>query len=80
MDNVIYHNFTQPPPPDPWLHAQPSMVDKGDREELWSHTYFGISHMIWATGSNHVPDPPTPTGGTPAANTAGSYQRLKVAA
>ena len=58
------------PPPDPWRHAQPTLRDLGPREELWSHPYFGISHMIWATGSLTPPEPPKPTGGTPAANRA----------
>ena len=80
MTNVIHHDFTPPPPPDLWEHAQPSLRSMGDREELWSHPYFGISQLIWATGSNNVPDPPRPSGGTPVANTAGRYEKLRVAA
>lgn len=83
MTNVI--TFPQkPPPPDPWEHAQPSLKTRhtpdGEREELWSHPYFGISHLIWATGSHNAPEPPSPTGGTPAAANAGIYTRLRVAA
>ena len=70
----------QPTPPDPWCHAQPSLRSMGDREELWSHPCFGVSHLIWATGSNNVPDPPSPSGGTPVANRAGESTRLQVAA
>ena len=70
----------KPTPHDPWRHAQPSLRSMGDREELWSHPYFGISHLIWASGSNNVPDPPSPSGGTPVANRAGESTRLQVAA
>lgn len=81
MTNIIHHDFTPPTPPDPWRNAQPSLRDMGDREELWSHPYFGVSHLIWATGSNTTPEPPSPpTGGTPAAANVGRYERLKVAA
>lgn len=83
MSNIIHHDFT---PPDPWRHAQPSLrttidQDGEEREELWSHPYFGISFLIWATGSYDAPDPPTPpTGGTPSAANQGNYTRLRVAA
>ena len=80
MTDVIDLASRRPMPPDPWRHAQPSLTTHGDREELWSHPYFGISWLIWATGSPNVPDPPHPTGGTPAANRATGYTRLKVAA
>ena len=84
MTNIIQFP-TPPPPPDPWQHAQPSLTTRhtpeGEREELWSHPYFGISHLIWATGSHTTPEPPSPpTGGTPAAANAGVYTRLRVAA
>ena len=80
IDNII--SFPKPTPkPDPWAKAQPSLTTHGDRDELWSHPYFGISHLIWATGSPNVPEPPSPpTGGTPAAANVGSYTRLRVAA
>ena len=71
---------TKPAPPDPWRHAQASLTTQGDRDELWSHPYFGISQLIWATGSNSAPEPPTPTGGTPAANRAGEYTRMRLVA
>ena len=71
---------TKPTPHDPWRHAQPSLRSMGDREELRSHPYSGISHLIWATGSNNVPDTPSPSGGTPVANRAGESTRLQVAA
>lgn len=83
MTNVIQFP-SQPAPPDPWEHAQPSLTTRhtpnGEREELWSHPYFGISHLIWATGSHDAPEPPHPTGGTPAANRQAVYTRLRVAA
>lgn len=84
MTNII-QSPTKPPQPDPWRHAQPSLTTRhtpeGEREELWSHPYFGISHLIWATGSRNVPDPPSPpTGGTPAAANQANYTRLRVAA
>lgn len=79
MTNII--QFPSPPPtPDPWEHAQPSLRDMGDREELWSHPYFGVSHLIWATGSHTTPEPPHPTGGTPAAANVSGYTQLRVAA
>ena len=78
-DNIIKLSDRRPKPLDPWRHAQPSLATKGDREELWSHPYFGISLLIWATGSNNVPEPPT-TGGTPAAANVGTYQRLRAVA
>lgn len=65
---------------DPWSKAQPTLRDMGDREELWSHPYFGVSQLIWATGSNNVPEPPSPTGGTPAANRVVEWGQLRVAA
>ena len=79
VDNVISLDSRRPAPPDPWAKAQPTLATKGDREELWSHPYFGVSHMIWATGSNDVPEPPT-TGGTPAAANVGRYERLRAVA
>jgi len=82
MDNIINLSDRRPKPPlppDPWRHAQPTLVDKGPREELWSHPYFGISLMIWATGSNDIPEPPT-TGGSPAAANVATYQRLRAVA
>jgi len=77
-DNVINLNDRRPKPQDPWRHAQPSLTSIGDREELWAHPYFGISHMIWATGSNSPPEPPT-TGGTPKAANVQGYTKLRVA-
>ena len=79
MTNVINLNDHRPKPQDPWRHAQPSLTTKGDRDELWSHPYFGISHMIWAIGSNNPPEPPT-TGGTPKAANVGSYAKLRAVA
>lgn len=81
MSNIL--EFKPKPKPahvDPWRHAQPSLRDFGDREELWSHPYFGLSLMIWATGSNSTPEPPTPTGGTPAANRASEWGQLSAVA
>ena len=78
-DTVILLSDRRPKPADPWRHAQPSFRDMGDREELWSHPYFGVSLMIWATGSHDAPEPPT-TGGTPAAANVSRYERLRVAA
>jgi len=78
-DNVVRLSDHRPKPPDPWRHAQPTVTSKGDRDELWAHPYFGVSHMIWATGSNNPPEPPT-TGGTPAAANVRGYTRLGVAA
>lgn len=79
-DNII-HFPTKPAPPDPWEKAQPSLTTRhtpvGEREELWSHPYFGISQLIWATGSHTTPEPPTPSGGAPVAANAGEYQRLR---
>ena len=80
MNNIIKLSDRRPKPQDPWRHAQPTLTTQGDREELWSHPYFGISQLIWATGSNNVPDPPSPSGGTPVANRAGESTRLQVAA
>lgn len=80
MTNIINLSDHRPKPADPWQHAQPSLHTLGDREELWGHPYFGVSHLIWATGSNHTPEPPSPSGGSPVANTAGGYTRLRVAA
>lgn len=83
MTNIIQFPI-KPPTPDPWRHAQPSLTTrhtpKGEREELWSHPYYGVRFLIWATGSNNVPDPPSPTGGTPAAANQANYTRLRVAA
>lgn len=79
MNNVINLNDRQPKPKDPWLHAQPFLVDKGDRDELWSHPYFGINLLIWATGSNDVPEPPT-TGGTPKVANVATYRKLRAVA
>ena len=80
MADVIRLSDRRPKPQDPWRHAQPSLRSIGDREELWSHPYFGVSQLIWATGSNNPPEPPSPSGGTPVANTVAGYTRLKVAA
>jgi hypothetical protein len=80
MDNVIILADRRPKPQDPWRHAQPVLVSKaGDREELWSHPFFGISFLIWATGSNDAPEPPT-TGGTPKAANVQVYQKLRAVA
>ena len=75
MDDIINLSDRRPKPPDPWAKAQPTLTTKGDREELWSHPYFGISHMIWATGSNNTPEPPT-NGGTPVAANVGGRVRM----
>lgn len=80
MTNIINLSDHRPKPQDPWRHAQPSLVSRGDREELWSHPYFGVSMLILATGSNSTPEPPTPSGGSPVANQAAVYTRLRVAA
>lgn len=80
VNNVINLSDRRPKPADPWQHAQPTVRSIGDREELWSHPYFGISQLIWATGSNDIPEPPGPSGGTPVANGAAGYTRLRVAA
>lgn len=81
MTNIINLSDRRPKPADQWRHAQPSLTTKGDRDELWSHPYFGISHLIWATGSHDYPEPPMPpSGGTPAAANVGGYTRLRVAA
>ena len=79
MSEVINLSDRRPKPLDPWRHAQPTLDSKGDRDELWSHPYFGISHMIWATGSNNVPEPPT-NGGSPVAANVGRYERLRAVA
>lgn len=80
MSNVIEVDF-RPKHVDPWAHAQPSYKENGDRFELWSAFYFGISLLIYANGSPSAPEPPHPTGGTPAAaNIPVPFQRLKVAA
>lgn len=79
MSNIINLADRRPKPVDPWRHAQPTLVTKsGDRDELWSHPYFGMSFMIWATGSHNIPEPPT-SGGSPAAANVARYQKLKVA-
>lgn len=81
MTNIIKFPDRKPaPPPDPWEHAQPTLREMGDREELWSHPYFGIPHMIWATGRNNVPEPPSPSGGSPFANRSQGYERLRAVA
>lgn len=80
MNKVINLSDHRPKPADPWQHAQPSLVSHGDREELWSHPYFGISQLIWATGSNHTPEPPSPAGGSPAAANMREHTQLRVAA
>ncbi len=80
MTNVINLSDRRHKPADPWRHAQPTLATHGDREELWSHPYFGVSQLIWATGINNVPDPPSPTGGTPAANRVAEWGQLRVAA
>jgi len=81
MTNVINLSDRRPKQQDPWQHAQPSLTTHGDRDELWSHPYFGVSHLIWATGSNNVPEPPSPSGGTPVANRGSRvYEQLRVAA
>lgn len=87
MSNVINLNDRRPKPPDrdrkvsdPWRHNQPNLVSKsGDRDELWSYPFFGMSFLIWATGSNDVPEPPT-TGGTPAAANVATYRKLRAVA
>ena len=77
--NIINLADRRPKPPDPWRHNQPSLVDKGDREELWSHPFFGDDFLIWATGSHDVPEPPS-TGGTPRAANVQQYQKTKAIA
>lgn len=79
MTDIINLSDRRPVPPDPWRHANPSLRSLGPREELWAHPYFGISHMIWATGSNNPPEPPT-TGGTPAAANVATWGRLRAVA
>ena len=80
-DNVVQLSDRRPKPQDPWRHAQPTLDTKGVRDELWSHPYFGVSQLIWATGSHTTPDPPMPpSGGTPAAANLREYTRLRVAA
>jgi hypothetical protein len=80
MGDIISLSDRRPKPLDPWRHAQPTLVIKGgDRDELWSHPYFGISLMIWATGSHNIPEPPT-NGGSPAAANVATYQRLRAVA
>lgn len=80
MSNIIYLKDRRPKPVDPWRHNQPVLIDKpGNREELWSHPFFGMSFLIWATGSNNVPEPPT-TGGTPRAANVATYQQLRAVA
>lgn len=80
MSNIINLNERRPKPKDPWRHNQPSLVSKsGDRDELWSYPFFGISLLIWATGSNDVPEPPT-TGGTPKASNVANYRKLRAVA
>jgi hypothetical protein len=80
MDNIVDLNSRRPKPVDPWRHNQPVLIDKpGNREELWSHPYFGISLLIWAAGSNNVPEPPT-TGGTPKVANVATYRKLKAVA
>ena len=77
MADLVNLSDRRPKPVDPWRHAQPTLVIKGsDRDELWSHPYFGISLLIWATGSNNVPEPPT-SGGSPAAANVGNYTKLR---
>lgn len=85
MTNIVNLSDYRPKPVDPWQHNQPSLkttfTPSGEeREELWSHPYYGVSQLIWATGSYDYPEPPTPSGGSPVANAGGGYTRLKVAA
>lgn len=82
MTNIINLADCRPKPLDPWRHAQPVLVTRiEDREELWSDWYFGVSMLIWATGSHTTPEPPMPpSGGTPAAANVSRYERLRVAA
>lgn len=81
MNNVINLADRRPKPVDPWRYNQPTLVSKsGDRDELWSHPFFGVSFLIWATGSHNIPEPPSPTGGTPAAANVGYYQRTRAIA
>lgn len=80
MTNVINLSDYRPKPVDPWKHAQPSYHEQGDRFELWSHPFFGVSFLIYANGSPNAPEPPTPTGGTPAAANFGSRFKLALAA
>ena len=80
MADIVDLQDRRPKHADPWQHAQPTIVVKsGDRDELWSHPYFGISFMIWATGSNNIPEPPT-SGGSPAAANVGNYTKLRAVA
>jgi hypothetical protein len=73
-DNIIKF----PSPPDPWRYAQPSYQEICDRFELWSAPYFGMEYLIYATGSNSPPEPPT-IGGTPKAANIGGYSKVRVA-
>lgn len=84
MSNIVNLSDYRPKPVDPWRHAQPSLTTRntaeGERDELWSHPYYGISHLIWATGSHTTPEPPTPSGGSPVAANSGVYQNLRAVA
>jgi hypothetical protein len=78
--DIINLKDRRPKPVDPWRYNQPTLIEKpGNRDELWSHPYFGISLLIWATGSHNFPEPPT-TGGTPAAANVATYRKLRAVA
>ena len=80
MADLVNLSDHRPKPVDPWRHAQPTLVIKSsDRDELWSQPYFGLSLLIWATGSNNIPEPPT-SGGSPAAANVGNYTKLRAVA
>lgn len=80
MTNIITLSDHRPKQPDPWQHAQPTYHEQGDRFELWSAPYFGVSQLIYANGSPAAPEPPSPSGGSPVAANLREYTKLRVAA